>query len=70
MNCSASFATELAPDEMWPSGNWILCKNEATKVRFVPITTECLVMVHLCDSHFECWTYRNEAIKQLLGVYE
>jgi hypothetical protein len=68
VNCSASFALELAEEEMWPSGNWQPCKNAATKVRFVPMTPECIVMVKLCEAHFEAWEYRNEAIKQMLGV--
>lgn len=68
MMCSASFALEHADQEPWPSGNWQLCKNEATKVRFVPITQDCLVLLNLCDAHYEAWEMRGEAIRGLLAV--
>lgn len=66
--CSASYALEHAPAETWPSGNWLLCRNDGVKARFVPISPDCLVMVHLCDAHFDAWEIRNEAIRGLLGI--
>ena len=66
--CSASYSLDHSDTDPWPSGNWHLCTNEATKVRFVPITPDCLVLVQLCDAHWESWELRGEAIRGLLGV--
>lgn len=66
--CSASFCTQHADAEQWPSGNWQLCAAEATRVRFVPVTPDCLVLVHLCEAHYAAWEMRNEAVRGLLAV--
>ena len=67
-NCTASYAIDHSDADPWPSGNWQLCSNEATKVRFLPITTDCLVLVPLCEAHFQAWELRGEAIRNLLAV--
>lgn len=67
IQCQASWLAEADLEGPWPSGNWQSCQNEGSKVQFVPVNDQVMVMVHMCPAHEELWRSAGKVARIFMG---
>lgn len=65
--CAASYLTRRDAEQPWPGGDWQQCPSPGERIRVVPITSESITVVHLCEAHAELWDAEGQLARVVVG---